>query len=66
MLIDRVLAQHIIAKGDAREVGLTSGSSGSPENEWFVIVDRLDLQRVDHYYATDDDIDRLQGVTMSN
>jgi len=49
VVISRRYARELVREGRAREVGVTRG-----DQDWerYVIVERLDLQRVDHYRGT--------------
>jgi hypothetical protein len=63
MIIPRKHAMKAIESGNAKEVGIcTSEYAGAPDGRKYVIVDRYDHQRVDHYPATDKDLDRLESA----
>ena len=57
MRIPRKHAMAALKRGDAFEAGLTYTGEAHPRA--YVILDRYDHQRVDHYPATEDDVDRL-------
>ncbi len=57
MIISRKHARRILRAGRAAEIGLTTY-----EGRKHVIVTRYDLQRTDHYLATDADEDRLTAA----
>ena len=61
MIISRSQALAAIARGDAAEFSVTD-HDGAP----MVVVDRYDHQRVDHYRATDADLERLGAVLGTN
>ncbi len=54
-IIARLHGLKLVRDGQAREDGLTKND----RDRDYVIVTRYDLQRVDHYPATDKDLDRL-------
>ena len=56
MILTRKTLMAHIRQGRAEEVGLIRENDGT----YYVIVDRMDGQRTDHYQATDVDIKRLQ------
>jgi len=49
MIITKAYAQALIRDGKARAAGKTSGGDCWPDPPTYVIVERLDMQRVDHY-----------------
>lgn len=59
MTISRKYARELVMLGRAREDGiLWEGEPGFP----YVILTRFDLQRTDHYPATDADIARSRSL----
>jgi len=64
MIQTRSLLQTLCARGDAREEGMTKPEDISRKQ--YVIVTRYDLQRVDHYVATAEDVERLSGVEITD
>ena len=56
MILARQTLKALIRQGRAEEAGLIRENDGT----YYVIVDRMDGQRTDHYQATDADIKRLQ------
>ena len=55
MFISRLHGLKLVRDGQAQEDGLTQND----RDQYYVILTRYDLQRVDHYPATDEDLDRL-------
>jgi hypothetical protein len=51
MIITRAYAQRLRRQGRARIEGMTTGGDRWPDEPHYVIVTRLDVQRVDHYLA---------------
>ena len=62
MIIPRKNALAFVEGGQAAEVGLTQSAYNTQDGRWYVIVDRYDLQRTDHYPATLADLDRLAAA----
>lgn len=60
MILPRKTALDLVKSGKASEVGLTRSAWNETSDRWYVIVDRYDLQRTDHYRATDADLNRLE------
>lgn len=58
MIITRQYAQRLIRQGKARTNGMTTGGDKWPNEPHYVIVDRLDKHRVDHYLAQPTDYKR--------
>ena len=50
MIISRSHAKRLVRQGKATEIGVTSS-----DTKRYVILNRHDLQRVDHYLLSDDD-----------
>lgn len=56
MIIKRNTAKRLVRDGQASEVGICHHD----ERE-YIIVDRYDLQRTDHYLATSADCERIRS-----
>ena len=61
MIITRKYAQRLMRAGKAWTEGMTNH-----RDEWYVILIRHDLQRVDHYEATHEDCIRETGRSFED
>jgi len=65
MTITREHAQRLIRKGIAWEVGRCTGGDRWPDYPHYVIIERSDLQRTDHYPATTADDERMNNLAAT-
>ena len=59
MIVTKKYAKALIRKGKAREVSSVREQSGA--DRWWIAVERLDVQRTDHYRGTARDRDRANS-----
>jgi len=65
MIISRKHAKSLIRRGVAWEVGRCTGGNRWPEYPHYVIIERSDLQRTDHYPASTTDDERMDFLAAT-
>jgi len=63
MIISRRHGLGLIKRG-AISRGLTCSGARWPEGDIYIILDRPDILRTDHYLATNKDINTEQGINL--